>query len=188
MIYLSLRNHPQQTSSLAGRLTARHSTPNMATQAHCAYCFDILASHLEKRKPLTLPQVEKLWNQSAPEDQLAEDDTTADENAAPTTDGSPYRPAAISRLLAPSPGSSSSSNVSVQSAASTPSGVSSASSATSKSSSRTSFAPEQQLPPSPLFVTWNVIQRDGEKRLRGCIGTFQAQELADGLRSYALTS
>jgi len=41
---------------------------------------------------------------------------------------------------------------------------------------------------SPLFVTWNTVTRSGEKRLRGCIGTFEAQELDEGLKSYALTS
>jgi uncharacterized protein (TIGR00296 family) len=40
----------------------------------------------------------------------------------------------------------------------------------------------------PLFVTWNTITRSGDKRLRGCIGTFEPMDLDDGLRSYALTS
>jgi AMMECR1 domain-containing protein len=40
----------------------------------------------------------------------------------------------------------------------------------------------------PLFVTWDTRARSGSKSLRGCIGTFEAQELEDGLRSYALTS
>ncbi|KAF3490938.1 uncharacterized protein GIQ15_00455 [Arthroderma uncinatum] len=40
----------------------------------------------------------------------------------------------------------------------------------------------------PLFVTWNTVSRSGHKSLRGCIGTFEAQELSSGLRSYALTS
>ena len=40
----------------------------------------------------------------------------------------------------------------------------------------------------PLFVTWNTLSKSGHKSLRGCIGTFEAQELADGLKSYALTS
>jgi hypothetical protein len=39
----------------------------------------------------------------------------------------------------------------------------------------------------PLFVTWNTLS-NGHKSLRGCIGTFDAQELAEGLRAYALTS
>ncbi|GAB1199052.1 hypothetical protein APSETT444_008386 [Aspergillus pseudonomiae] len=40
----------------------------------------------------------------------------------------------------------------------------------------------------PLFVTWNTVSRSGRKSLRGCIGTFEAQELAAGLESYAITS
>lgn len=40
----------------------------------------------------------------------------------------------------------------------------------------------------PLFVTWNTVLKSGRKSLRGCIGTFEAQELAAGLKSYALTS
>jgi AMMECR1 domain-containing protein len=40
----------------------------------------------------------------------------------------------------------------------------------------------------PLFVTWNTLSRSGHKSLRGCIGTFEAQDLAAGLKSYALTS
>lgn len=43
-------------------------------------------------------------------------------------------------------------------------------------------------PSYPLFVTWNTISKNGQKSLRGCIGTFEAQELAQGLKSYALTS
>jgi AMME syndrome candidate gene 1 protein len=39
-----------------------------------------------------------------------------------------------------------------------------------------------------LFVTWNTISRNGNKSLRGCIGTFEPQELSHGLKSYALTS
>ncbi|OJD24148.1 hypothetical protein ACJ73_04491 [Blastomyces percursus] len=40
----------------------------------------------------------------------------------------------------------------------------------------------------PLFVTWNTLSNSGRKSLRGCIGTFEPQELAAGLKSYALTS
>ena len=40
---------------------------------------------------------------------------------------------------------------------------------------------------SPLFVTWNTIDSHGHS-LRGCIGTFEALPLAEGLSSYALTS
>ncbi|KAL5289380.1 AMMECR1L family protein [Megaselia abdita] len=39
--------------------------------------------------------------------------------------------------------------------------------------------------PYPLFVTWKIGR---DKRLRGCIGTFSAMHLREGLREYALTS
>jgi hypothetical protein len=175
----------------------------MATQAHCAYCFETLSANLENRTALNLQQVEELWKKynadpsapdpNAPEDETADDDDV--ETAPNAIDGSPHRPAAISRLLAPSPATASSS--SVQSISSTPSGVSEASSATSKSSSRSSFFPpgkraqkEEAQTATPLFVTWNVSNgtRLSEKRLRGCIGTFEAQELDRGLRQYAIIS
>lgn len=40
----------------------------------------------------------------------------------------------------------------------------------------------------PLFVTWNTVSRSGHKSLRGCIGTFEALELEEGLKTYATTS
>ncbi|GAA5915107.1 uncharacterized protein JCM6883_003274 [Sporobolomyces salmoneus] len=41
----------------------------------------------------------------------------------------------------------------------------------------------------PLFVTWNIKSRsDGEYRLRGCIGNFEAMPLRDGLKDYAAIS
>jgi hypothetical protein len=147
----------------------------MATQAHCAYCFESLTASLEKRRGLTLPEVEALWSK------YTEEPTTTDPLEVPSDIDalSPpgAKPAAISRLLAPSPSTGSSS--SLQSASSTPSGISEASSATSIQSS---------VEDSPLFVTWNVVSKSGERRLRGCIGTFEAQELGEGLKSYALTS
>ena len=120
-------------------------------------------------------------------------------------DGPPSKPArsglrlpTFNRLQAASPSSGSSS--------STPSSLSTASSRAalgdaSKSSSNTSFFSfgsrrSQQPSPAarpreeeyPLFVTWNTISPRGNKSLRGCIGTFDAQELSTGLKSYALTA
>ena len=40
------------------------------------------------------------------------------------------------------------------------------------------------LPSSPLFVTWRIGK---EKKLRGCIGTFNEMLLHHGLREYAVT-
>lgn len=40
---------------------------------------------------------------------------------------------------------------------------------------------------SPIFVTWNLLSRNtGTKRLRGCIGTFEARPIGEGLQDYAL--
>ncbi|KAL9008533.1 MAG: hypothetical protein Q9173_006350 [Seirophora scorigena] len=102
----------------------------------------------------------------------------------------------ISRLQAASPSSASTS--------STPSSISAASSRqtlddrSSKTSSSTSIfsfgRPSQQPSPAlkeeqyPLFVTWNTVSGRGHKSLRGCIGTFEPQELSAGLTNYALTA
>ncbi|KAF1843932.1 uncharacterized protein K460DRAFT_397122 [Cucurbitaria berberidis CBS 394.84] len=173
----------------------------MATQAHCAYCFESLSASLEKRPALSFRQVEALWKKyntdpttTEPSDEVSvpEDSETDSSSFSPAPVDASYKPAAISRLLVPSPSTASSS--SLQSASSTPSGISEASSATSKSSSRSSFfsrlqkAEQETVEDHPLFVTWNTVTKSGEKRLRGCIGTFEAQELDEGLRSYALTS
>ncbi|KAF2714146.1 hypothetical protein K504DRAFT_462579 [Pleomassaria siparia CBS 279.74] len=184
----------------------------MATQAHCAYCFESLNSTLTKQGSLSLHEVETLWKKwnngsPLPTDPASPppfDSELEDPSLAPID----VRPAAISRLVAPSPSTASSS--SVQSVASTPSRTSVASSATSKSgsSSRSSFfgpgnkskkgvasgfvgedGEEQEMEQMPLFVTWNTLSKSGgEKRLRGCIGTFEAMDLDEGLSSYALTS
>jgi hypothetical protein len=166
----------------------------MATAAHCAYCFECLSSSLEKRKPLSFSEFEELWEQY--EAAGAEEAGGADEEMEDTL--SPPLPATISRILkSSSTACSSSSSSSVPSASSsTPSLATDGD--TSKSSSRSSLfslpkgllrskgaASEEKY---PLFVTWDTISSRGNKSLRGCIGTFEAQELDDGLRSYALTS
>lgn len=190
----------------------------MATQAHCAFVFETLTTSLEKRKPLSLSDVEDFWKQytarvSSPGSggATAADDGNENEDEgdvlgsemedgtagpADSTLSPSYRPspAAVTRLMAHTPSTASSS--SVQSTVSSPSRASEASSsATSKSSSRSSlFSPSPAGKQAtredeyPLFVTYNVIQEDGEKRLRGCIGTFEPHDLEKGLASYALTS
>ncbi|KAJ5386132.1 hypothetical protein N7509_008673 [Penicillium cosmopolitanum] len=85
------------------------------------------------------------------------------------------------------------------SAATTPSSASNTSSNSQLSSSTAMTTPGSlsDVPGSrnkstdqkyPLFVTWNTISRSGSKSLRGCIGTFEAQNLPAGLKSYAKTS
>ena len=131
------------------------------------------------------------------EDEEGEDDEPQHELAQPTP--SKLCLPSISRLQAPSPTSASSSSSTPSSLSTTSSNV--ALDSTSKSSSKTSFfsfgsrrsqQPSPAAPPKeehPLFVTWNKISpRSGNKSLRGCIGTFEAQELGSGLRVYALTA
>lgn len=168
----------------------------MATTAHCAYCFECLSANLEKRKPLSLSAVEELWDRYASVSEES-DDIPADKTH--SKGGAPYKSAAISRVIDASPSSSSSSAPSASS--STPSLNTNASSATSQSSKSTKsslfslpslgrgrHAPSQPEE-FPLFVTWDTRAREGgHKNLRGCIGTFEAQELDDGLRTYAITS
>lgn len=175
----------------------------MATQAHCAYAFECLAASFEHRNPLGLAQVDKLWKQYHGEDiegeqanggavlHEEESDMTDEDNEEPAA----ARPAAISRLLnknsAPSAGSSDSSlPLATNSAASSaPGSRQSGSGADTPASSRSSlFSQGRETGEKyPLFVTWNTISRSGHKSLRGCIGTFEGQELEYGLRSYALT-
>ncbi|KAG8529184.1 uncharacterized protein KY384_005819 [Bacidia gigantensis] len=103
----------------------------------------------------------------------------------------------ISRLQAVSPASASSLSSTSSSLSTTSS--SAALNGNSKSSSNSSFfsfgrskQPSPAVPKveeHPLFITWNTIsQRTGNKNLRGCIGTFDSQELSSGLGSYALTA
>lgn len=175
----------------------------MATQAHCAYTFECLAATFEKRQPLALAHVEELWEQyhatktesTEDEEGGAEDDDEIDDDAemtdADTEAPATVRPAAISRLL--NRDSASSSNSSLPSTRSTTSSTPSRSSGSSTpATSRSSLfsfgrTRQERREEHPLFVTWNTISRGGHKSLRGCIGTFEAQELEYGLRSYALT-
>jgi hypothetical protein len=170
----------------------------MATKAHCAYCFESLSASLEKRKPLSFHRTVALWekysSEPATKDALGTEEDAEDDGpqSPPREKDSSYQSAAISRLIAPSLSSASSS--SAQSGSSTPGVASEASSATSKSSSRgdifsgSSRWESEAVEEHPLFVTWNTVTKSGEKRLRGCIGTFEAQNLDKGLKSYALTS
>jgi hypothetical protein len=180
----------------------------MATPAFNAYCFECLSASFDKRKPLSLPAVIDIW---ADYEALADDDEPVAAHSAPDdvqihTQGqqsAPYRPAAISRILAPHASSSSSSSSAPSASSSTPSlntNLSSApSQASSNSTSNTSLLSlparltkavqsPKTLGKYPLFVTWDSRSRNGHKNLRGCIGTFEDQELEYGLGSYALTS
>lgn len=106
----------------------------MASAEHCIYCFDSLATALERRdNALSLSKVGTLYKQYK-----------ASNNSTPP------------------------------------------SSTASLQSSNSSQLPLVKAPAeSPLFVTWNITDDGEEYHLRGCIGTFEAQELSAGLNDYA---
>jgi hypothetical protein len=170
----------------------------MATTAHCAFCFETLSAQFEKRQPLSLAQVEDLWEnyqsgssktgdsvQAGASRENGEDEPITDVDTEIEEQG---RPAAISRLLNRSTGSAGSSNSSLPS---TPGSGSSSKGSATPASSKTSLSSTGKTRAReeyPLFVTWNQHSaRSGQKSLRGCIGTFAAQELESGLKSYAFT-
>jgi uncharacterized protein (TIGR00296 family) len=151
----------------------------MATPAHCIACFEALDAQLHKRKPLSLDEIQSSWDQY----------TSSQQQSKPA----PKLPA-LSRLAndssaaasTPSSPSSSSSSNTGAAAASTPE--------TSTSSLPLSSVVASNIPASaPLFVTWNTYDdeeddQDDEVSLRGCIGTFEAQPLGEGIPEYALIS
>lgn len=162
----------------------------MATQAHCAYCFETLTANFERRPPLGLTQVEALWEQYHAEEVKEQDYSSADD--ADTIDigseeSSNARPVAISRLLNREPARSAASSGSSLPSTDTSSSVQSSNTASGTATPASSMSSRSSLQEYPLFVTWNTISRSGRKSLRGCIGTFEAQDLEFGLRSYALT-
>ena len=159
----------------------------MATQAHCAYAFECLVATFEQRQPLPLAQVEELWEQyhaSNVEDVENEGDVVLDgeKTTGQTTAITQHErdSAANSSSSLPSTSSTTSSRSSKKGDVETP--------GTSRSSlSSLSAGRPKPKEKHPLFVTWNTISRSGQHNLRGCIGTFQPQELETCLRSYALT-
>ncbi|KAG6025733.1 hypothetical protein E4U19_002998 [Claviceps sp. Clav32 group G5] len=148
----------------------------MATAVHCLVCFDVVEAHYDRRRALSLSEIEAsyaLYQRSLsssssavngtrqPASQRPAGFTAANASASPTT-----RTGRLSYVAAAS--------------ASTSRGTSSA----------------------PLFVTWNTISDDkslddddeededeeGDRSLRGCIGTFESQPLSIGIPEYAIAS
>lgn len=154
----------------------------MATVEHCLFCFETLAAKLEDRKGLDLEDV-----QSSFAEYSAFLDSSDDTAAKPSK---PAKKLPALRRLVGSSSSSSSSSSSLQSPESASGSSSSTSlSANTSATSVAGGAPEPVTDPDaeyPLFVTWNKAAGGGEYHLRGCIGTFEAQPLAEGLSSYAV--
>lgn len=156
----------------------------MATIEHCLYCFEALASHLEDRKPMTLVEVEKSWAEY-----VATTDIESDiDGAGGGADSKLSKRLPALRRLAESSPSGSSSPSSGSSTTSLQAQQSSGVSTPATSISSTPPLLPQPITESPLFITWNTLSTRHGHNLRGCIGTFEPQELEDGLSSYALTS
>lgn len=186
---------------------------NMANPAQCYYCFESLLASFEGYEPSSLAIIEDLWEEHEQVKKLAtfqdtDDSLRENENQqqqqivdgdegedgivqSGSTNTKTNRPQAIklpsiSRLQSQMSSDSSS-------AATTPSSqsVSSGSTALTPPSADAAGSRQQKRNDQlyPLFVTWNTVSlKSGHKSLRGCIGTFEAQELSAGLKSYALTS
>lgn len=146
----------------------------MATVEHCLFCFEALASHLEDRKRMPLAEVEKSWTEYV---------TTTDAGSRLAKRLPALRRLAETCASVCSTPSSTSSTTSLP--AQQGSGVSTP--ATSISSTPPLQA-RQPITASPLFITWNTLSPRHGHVLRGCIGTFEPQEIEEGLASYALTS
>ncbi|KAI1468293.1 AMMECR1 domain-containing protein [Daldinia caldariorum] len=146
----------------------------MATVPHCLYCFETLAAYLEGRKSLSLSEVVDAWNEYKKDAGAGIEDSSKQESLEKQIP-------ALKRVVG-----SESTDIS---STSSPSSGSSLSLATETTATSTDSLPETIITESPLFVTWNTVSpRTGNTSLRGCIGTFEAQELGEGLSSYAITS
>jgi uncharacterized protein (TIGR00296 family) len=144
----------------------------MASTAHCLVCFEALAAHYDNRRPLTLSEVQKWWVKY--QQQTSE----------------PKRLPALQRVTDEEQSSSSESST-VSSASASTLSLGTTTPVTSESESEDAAAASAQEDEVidgeyPLFVTWN--KPASRYPLRGCIGTFEAQDLAQGLPEYALIS
>ncbi|KAI0165276.1 AMMECR1 domain-containing protein [Hypoxylon sp. FL1284] len=148
----------------------------MATVEHCLYCFESLAAYLERRKSMSLDEIEKSYSEYSKQ---AEAGAASSDKA----ESLEKRIPALRRVGGP--------DLSEGSSSSLPSSGSTMSLATDTAATSTDSLAnsEAAITESPLFVTWNTVSaRTGNTSLRGCIGTFEAQELDEGLSSYAITS
>ncbi|KAL2076189.1 hypothetical protein VTL71DRAFT_1132 [Oculimacula yallundae] len=134
----------------------------MASVEHCLFCFEVLSANLEGKRPISLDSIKKTWPSYSKD--LTDDTDERDPNSTSTS----------------TPSSASSSSLAPSSTITTPESAS-AVSLTSKT--------RASITESPLFVTWNTVSPGSSYRsLRGCIGTFESQELESGLESYTLIS
>jgi hypothetical protein len=165
----------------------------MANKAQCFYCFESLYASFEDREPASLAAIEALWEQYEQSKKLSkladeEDEQSVNDDDDPKQSSRPsgLQIPRINRLQSQASDSSTATSPSSTSNTSSNSNLSNSTAMTTPGSR--SGIPKSSEQKYPLFVTWNTLSRSGSKSLRGCIGTFEAKELAVGLKSYALTS
>ncbi|KAK0749846.1 AMMECR1 domain-containing protein [Schizothecium vesticola] len=156
----------------------------MATLEHCLYCFEALAAHLEDRDPLSLADIQKSWASYVTT--VLDADADDSEPTSPPGSAKLTKRLPALRRLAASPGSTSTSTTSSSTSSTT--SLQPATGADTPATSLSSPTPPPTVTSSPLFVTWNTLSQRHGHILRGCIGTFEAQDLTTGLASYALTA
>ncbi|KAH9223082.1 AMMECR1 domain-containing protein [Leptodontidium sp. 2 PMI_412] len=187
----------------------------MASVEHCIYCFEILYANLENKVPISLPRIQDTWpsypkgldddldaSSPEPDPNLKEPipDPPMSEDIA-ELEAAAEQKASSSRLRLPVLQRLGRSNNSSPSSSSTPSSASTSSLAPSTTATTPEpFSPvgldprrtsqrRVSITRSPLFVTWNTVSPTTANRsLRGCIGTFETQDLESGLESYTLIS
>ena len=153
---------------------------------------------------MTLEEVEESWDEypKGVEDESDEDQEEETSNA-PSSAIRPDFRANLSTTTVSSAASSSKPASSISSKPSTPLSITT-SAPPSRPPTSASIVREPAFQPvgqskrsqqslaitsSPLFVTWNKVSRRSQNRsLRGCIGTFEPQDLDVGLKDYAITS
>ncbi|KAK3496392.1 AMMECR1 domain-containing protein [Neurospora crassa] len=171
----------------------------MATVEHCLCCFEALVAYHERRKPMSLSEIEKSWVKYINTVDENNGDGDDDDQEAYISSKPPQIPALRRLAAATLPSSTTSSSTSLATSSSSTSASTSSSNTTLQSgistpatsiASSASPTPPSPAYESPLFVTWNVVRDsdDDDVSLRGCIGTFESQPLSSGLPSYALTS
>ena len=161
----------------------------MATAVHCLYCFESLASYLERRDSLTLEEVEKLYAEYNGRSGSSNNTTDESEEEGAGRHSTKSKLENIKKTI-PALRRVADSSSSGSSSSTGSSGSSLSLSTDTAATSTTSLdSAEPPITESPLFVTWNTVSsRSGYTSLRGCIGTFEAQDLDEGLSDYAITS
>lgn len=170
----------------------------MATVEQCLYCFETLAATLEKRPAMTLEEIEESWAEYPKGVEETSDEDEADD-APPSVIRPEFRanlsPVSMSSQASSKPASTFSSKPSTplsNNSSAPPSRPPTAAQIVKEPAYKPigqgrRSAQSRPIETSPLFVTWNKISRRSRNRsLRGCIGTFEPQDLNVGLKEYAL--